>query len=98
MKRLANHKSGRKARRGFTLVEIMIVVLIIGVLLNIALPNFVSARETSRAKACQKNLKEIQGAKEQWAMENNQPPTATPSWAQLTGASGFLKSRPLCPS
>ena len=41
-------RSTRKFRRGFSLVEIMIVVLIMGVLLNIALPNFVNARETSR--------------------------------------------------
>ncbi len=60
-----------KRDQGFTLIEIMIVVLIIGVLLAIAVPNFVKARETSRTKACVANLKQIDAAKEQWAMNNN---------------------------
>jgi len=55
---------------GFTLVEIMIVVLIIGILLAIAIPNFVTARNSSRARACIANLKEIDSAKQQWIMDN----------------------------
>ena len=60
--------SGKKT--GFTLVEIMIVVLIIGILLAIAIPNFIRARESSRAKACQANLKQIDSAVQQWMMDN----------------------------
>ncbi|MGC8862798.1 MAG: type II secretion system protein, partial [Armatimonadota bacterium] len=60
----------RKRRGGFTLIEIMIVVLIISVLLAIAIPNFMRARETSRAKACCSNLRQIETAKEQNAMDN----------------------------
>lgn len=55
---------------GFTLVEIMIVVLIIGVLLNIALPAMVSARNTSQSKACLRNLRTLSASKEQYALEN----------------------------
>jgi type II secretion system protein G len=73
----------RRRERGFTLVEIMIVVLIIGILLAIAVPSFMNARERSRANACRANLRQIQAAKEQWAMANNQGPTATPGWADL---------------
>ncbi|MCL6624082.1 MAG: prepilin-type N-terminal cleavage/methylation domain-containing protein, partial [Fimbriimonadales bacterium] len=56
-----------RRRKGFTLVEIMIVVLIIGILLAIAIPNFMRARETSRTKSCISNLRQIDAAKEQWA-------------------------------
>lgn len=87
-----------KKTKGFTLVEIMIVVLIIGILLAIAVPNFLKARETSRTKTCVANLREIEAAKEQWAMETGQGASATPTQAQLTGANGYIKAWPNCPS
>lgn len=88
----------RKARaeRGFTLVEIMIVVLIIGILLAIAVPNFVRARESSRAKACVSNLKQIDAAKEQWAMDNNKSNGDACAMGDLVP--NYIKSTPSCPS
>jgi prepilin-type N-terminal cleavage/methylation domain-containing protein len=56
--------------QGFTLVEIMIVVAIIGLLAAIAIPNFVKARQNSQKNACINNLRQIDGAKAQWALEN----------------------------
>jgi len=58
-------------RSGFTLVEIMIVVAIIGLLISIALPNFVHARTAAQQNACINNLRQIDGAAQTWALENN---------------------------
>jgi prepilin-type N-terminal cleavage/methylation domain-containing protein len=69
----------RKA--GFTLVEIMIVVAIIGLLASIAVPNFVRARSRAQTDSCLNNLRQIDAAKQQWALENGKPPTETPEWA-----------------
>jgi prepilin-type N-terminal cleavage/methylation domain-containing protein len=69
-------KNNTSRKSGFTLVEIMIVVAIIGLLAAIAIPNFVRARSTSQKNACINNLRQIDGAKQQWALENKQVSTA----------------------
>src|SRR5579885_111708 len=84
----------RKAK-GFTLVEIMIVVLIIGILMAIAVPNFIQARSTSRKNSCIANLKQIDSAKEQYAMEAKLDTGATVTQANL--APTYIKSFPSCP-
>ncbi|MBL1149879.1 MAG: prepilin-type N-terminal cleavage/methylation domain-containing protein [Armatimonadetes bacterium] len=82
--------------KGFTLVEIMIVVLIIGILLAIAVPNFIKARETSRTKSCISNLRQIDAAKEQWAMDNKAADGDAVAWADIVP--DYIKSQPECPS
>ncbi len=72
-------------KAGFTLVEIMIVVLIIGILLAIAVPNFVQARETSRAKSCIANLYQINSAKLQCTMDNKLAASDTTSKFYVDG-------------
>ena len=81
--------------KGFTLVEIMIVVLIIGILMAIAVPNFIQARATSRKNSCIADLKQIDSGKEQYAMEAKLDTGATVTWANLTPT--YLKNQPTCP-
>lgn len=94
MKTNVSHKAG------FTLVEIMIVVAIIGLLAAIAIPNFVRARTTSQMNACINNLRLIDSAKQQWALEQHQSGGAIPQGTDLQpylghGSAGEL---PTCPA
>ena len=85
---------------GFTLVEIMIVVAIIGMLASIAVPYFVRARTTSQKNACINNLRQIDGAKQEWALETRSSSTATPTIAQIQPylGRGSGGTQPTCPA
>jgi prepilin-type N-terminal cleavage/methylation domain-containing protein len=87
-------------KSGFTLVEIMIVVAIIGLLAAIAIPNFIKARESSQKNACIANLKQIDGAKNTWALENKKVSTDTPGTGAngLYGATLYIRDEPTCPA
>lgn len=85
--------TSRKA--GFTLVEIMIVVAIIGLLAAIAIPNFVKARNTSQANACINNMRQVDAGIQQWALENNK---ADSDAVTETDIASYIKNGfPTCP-
>jgi prepilin-type N-terminal cleavage/methylation domain-containing protein len=81
--------------RGFTLIEMLIVILIIAVIMAIAIPNIMRARETAAAKSCIANLREIDQAKEQYAMESGKKFGDSVEWSDLVPV--YIKSRPACP-
>ena len=88
-------KSKNAPQRGFTLVEIMIVVAIIGLLATIAIPNFVKARSSAQEKACINNLRQIDGAIQLWATETKQADNAQVDYSQI---SSYMKNQVVCPS
>ena len=85
--------------RGFTLVEIMNVIMIIGILSVIAVPNYLQARSTSQKNTCIANLHTIEASKEQWAMDKNKATTDVPTSTDLVGSvsDGYIKYFPTCP-
>ena len=83
----------KKMLKGFTLVEIMIVVAIIAILAAVAIPNFVRYRKESQKNACISNLKQLQTAVEQAKMAGG-----TGAWTEIIGKEKFIKVTPTCPA
>ena|SRR2546428_4897445 len=79
---------------GFTIVELMIVVAVISILLAIAIPSFVKTRDTSQLTAVYNNLRIIESAKDQWALENKK---GTGDSTDLPALSDFLKGGTIKP-
>jgi prepilin-type N-terminal cleavage/methylation domain-containing protein len=88
-------KTQHQPTRGFTLVEIMIVVAIIGMLATIALPNFVKARTDAQRTACIQNLRIIDGAIQQWALEQRKDAGQAVAFSDI---SAYMKNAVVCPA
>ncbi len=90
-------KLKRMRSAGFTLVEIMIVVAIIGLLAAIAVPNFVKARNTAQSNACINNMRQIDSAVQQWALEKGKKDTDAVVAAEVAE---YIKGNaiPKCPA
>ena len=84
----------RTERAAFTLVEIMIVVAIIGLLAAIAVPSFLNARTKSQTSSCYNNMRLLDGAMQQYALDNTN--ALATSMAQLVGTNGYLRTTPVC--
>jgi len=85
--------------KGFTLVEIMIVVAVIAILLSVAVPNYYKSGKTASRNACIANLRQIDGAMELWAINNNIPTGAVPGSSQEEEIYNYIDGgKPECPS
>ena len=83
-----------RARRGFSLVELLAVVLILAVLAAVAIPLYINTRRSSAARTCKGNLAAIASAESAWALRNG---AYTATMASLVGAPEGLSETPLCP-
>lgn len=84
------------ARRGFTLLEILIVVSVVGILVALAIPNFLKSRVQARKQLCIENLSQIESAKQIWGMETGKKDGDIPSKDDLIGSDRYIKRMPQC--
>jgi hypothetical protein len=96
-----NRSQGQLGGKGLAIAGTCVsgvFVLLLPLMLAIAIPNFVKARTTAQRNACINNLRQLDGAKEQWALENKKTVTDTPTYADLIGTDKYIKMLPTCPA
>ena len=97
-KDLVAMQAAKRSVRAFTMIEIMIILLIIGILVGIAVPGWIKARRAAWGKTCQENQAQLAGALDTWAIENNKDTGDDgPDLAELVGPEALLRKTPRCP-
>ena len=92
-----------RKEEGFTLVELMVVVLIIGILVAIAVPVFNSAKANAQKKSCWANERTVEGAYQTWQADNQGAATPVANPTTYAGMvtllePNYVKSAPTCPA
>jgi|ERR1017187_6189343 prepilin-type N-terminal cleavage/methylation domain-containing protein len=85
----------KSSHAAFTMIELMIVVSVIGLLAAISVPNFVRARTQSQTNACINNLRQIDDASQEWALDNHKAADAS---VMFTDIHSYLKNAIICPA
>ncbi len=98
MNNIHTMRSTISRRSGFTLIEIMIVVAIIGLLAAVAIPNLVKAQRTAKRTVCIQQLKTIEGAKIEWVLDSKKGDNDVPGDGDLFGPGKNMTKKPECPA
>ena len=88
-------KNTKFRKSGFTLVEIMIVVAIIGMLASIAIPNYIQSRGKAQESVCINNLRQIEGAIQRWSLDMKKDEGQPVSYSDIRS---YLQHSVVCPS
>ena len=94
MKMRGQMKKGRN-QKGFTLVELMVVVVIIGILAAIAVPIYRNVQTNAAENACRANIRTLEGALEVWKADNKSG--TYPDSLNVLQTGGYIKEVPKCP-
>ena len=75
-----------------------VMIIFLGLLAAIAVPNFIKARDAAQNNVCRSNLRAIEGAKAAWVLESNNKPNDVPVDSDLFGPISYIREKPTCPA
>ncbi len=94
-----SHKTLHRTKKKPTIIDVLVIVLLLGLLLAVAVPKYLNIPKpyNQTRSSCIANLKVLDSAKEQWAMDNKKAPGAVVRFKDLVGLDLYIKSEPVCP-